>query len=66
MTPDPFIIRHRLATIFPGAFLLQKRCRCTLHLAGPEGDPNARVLGVEICPRCRRYGWYRTKMGAAA
>jgi hypothetical protein len=60
-----FTLRRRLAAAFPGAFLLQKRCRCVLLVHGP-GRPMDEVTVVS-CPRCRRYAWYqaKTKIGTA-
>ncbi|WP_447859643.1 hypothetical protein [Nitrospira calida] len=55
---NPVEIRRRLAAIFPGTFLLPRRdCRCVLHVAGAENDPNAEV-GVKVCRPCRKYERY--------
>lgn len=56
----PSVLRRRLAAVFPGAFLLAKRCRCVVHVIGREGDPNARVA-VEPCRACRRYAAYLSR-----
>lgn len=56
------LVRARLRQVFPGAFLLTKRCRCTVHVFG-EG-PDAQV-GVAPCSRCRRYARYRPLQGRA-
>ncbi len=50
--------RRMLAAAFPGAFLLQKRCKCRLHVYGD--GPQAEVL-AEPCARCRRYEWIRAQ-----
>jgi hypothetical protein len=57
----PKDIRRRLAACFPGAFLLQKRCRCVLHVFGR--GPKAEVR-VEPCVRCSRYARIRARAGA--
>jgi hypothetical protein len=54
-----FTLRRRLAAAFPGAFLLQKRCRCSLRVHGP-GRPMDEITVVP-CARCRRYAWYQAK-----
>ncbi|MER3425253.1 MAG: hypothetical protein C4293_20530 [Nitrospiraceae bacterium] len=62
-TCNPLAIRRRLATVFPDTFLLAKRCKCRLHIAGPEENPRSLILGVEPCARCRRYAWYLRRAG---
>lgn len=54
-------LRRKLATAFPGSFLLQKRCRCTVHVYG--NGPSADVA-VAACGRCQRYARVRRRRGA--
>jgi hypothetical protein len=50
--------RRHLAAAFPGAFLLRKRCRCTVHTATP-GQGRAPLCWVVPCARCVRFAWVK-------
>jgi hypothetical protein len=51
-------VRRRLAAVFPGAFLLRTRCKCTVYTATP-GQGCAPLCWVEPCKRCIRFAWVK-------
>ena len=51
------LVRSRLRQAFPGAFLLRKRCRCTLHVFG---QGHKALVDVEPCKPCLRYDTWRS------
>ncbi|MEW6542443.1 MAG: hypothetical protein AB1411_02405 [Nitrospirota bacterium] len=57
------LVRTQLRRLFPGSFLLTKRCRCTVHV---YGDGAQAPINVDACGRCRRYArWKAQRVGRA-